>query len=57
VHDVYLFLASDTFSVNLIHSGMFSIHYVFYILRIIQLLYHFIIHFDTLVQASECLSR
>jgi hypothetical protein len=33
----YLFLASYTFSVNVIHTARFFIHYVFYILSILQL--------------------
>jgi len=36
-----------TFSVNLMYSGRLFIHYVFYILSVLQLLYHLvIIHFD-----------
>jgi hypothetical protein len=52
----YLFLSSDIYSVNIIRIGRFSIHNAFYILSLLQLLYHLvIIHFDTSVQASECL--
>jgi hypothetical protein len=49
-------LSSDIYSVNIIGTARFSIHYVFYILIILQLLYELVItHFDTSVQASECL--
>jgi hypothetical protein len=52
----YLFLVSDIFSVNVIHTGRLFIHYVFSIPIILHLLYLLvIIHFDTSVQASECL--
>jgi hypothetical protein len=52
----YLFLSSDIYSVNVIVTARFFIHYVFSKQIILQLLYHLvIIHFDTLVQASESL--
>ena len=48
----YLFLAYDTFSANLIHTGRLFIHYEFSL--ILQYLYQLAIkHFDTLLQASR----
>jgi hypothetical protein len=53
----YLFLSSDIYTV-IIGTARFFVHYVFYILIILQLLYQLVfIHFDTFVQASQCLFR
>jgi hypothetical protein len=53
----YLFLAYYIYSVNVICTARFFVHYVFSILIILQLVYHLVIrYFHKLLQVSRSLS-